>query len=404
MSNWINQKAHFEQLATKAAAIRDRAKAETRDLSPTEAAEHDRIMGELERHQNAQKRSLVGRGDHNATSATTGGEEAWALQNGQSCRDFLRAQGKADYEGLSFGAYIRSMVCGPRNDLERRALAEGTDSSGGYSVPDVLFGEVVDRLRPNAVTIAAGAKVVPLTSDQNRFVKILTDPAATWRSENASVNVADGTFGAVSFAPKTLGVLVKASRELLEDSLNIEEAVNLSFARSFGSELDRVALVGDSANGEPVGLANMSVNAVSMGTNGAAIANYGKILDAHYECELDNATPTALVAHPRTMRAINGLVDSTGQPLNRPAAIENLPFFSTSGLPIDETEGTSSNASSIFIGDFSRLWIGVRTALRVEVLRETFAGNLQYAFLAYMRCDVQASHENAFCKLTGIIP
>ena len=60
--------------------------------------------------------------------------------------------------------------------------------------------------------------------------------------------------------------------------------------------------------------------------------------------------------------------------------------------------------SEIILGDFSNLYIGIRTALRVEVLRETFAGNFQYGFLAFLRADVAAVHEEAFCRITGIIP
>jgi len=155
----------------------------------------------------------------------------------------------------------------------------------------------------------------------------------------------------------------------------------------------------------PVGISNFAgVNSVSMGTNGAQVTNYSNVLDAVYQVESNNASVNSIIANPRTTRTINGIVDSTGQPLRRPDSLASVPFRSTTGVPINQTQGSANNASTLFAGDFSRLWFGIRTSLRVELLKETYAGNLQYGFLAYLRADVQASHENAFCKVVGIIP
>lgn len=409
------------QVLANMKAINQKAIDEKRDVTPGEADGFDalRVRADaltkqidqleetrrLEQTVTRQGGPRPGR-DAIGTPATDDGLQVRALRSDEKTADYLRSRGVAnEYGGLTFGRYIRSMILGPKNEMERRALAEGTDSAGGFTVPSVLFAGVVDRLRPAAVVMAAGAQVVPLTSDRNTFAKVLTDPAATWRAENASVAVADATFGSVPFVPKTLAVVVKASRELLEDSLNVEAALETIFAASFASELDRVALVGSGSGSEPAGVASMAgVSSVSMGTNGAALASYSPILDAVQAVETANAKVSALVGHPRTMRAINGLADSTGQPLRRPESLASLPFLSTTGVPITDTQGTASNASKLFVGDWSRLWIGVRTDLRVEVLRETYAGNLQYGFLAYLRADIQASHENAFAKVVGVIP
>ena len=42
--------------------------------------------------------------------------------------------------------------------------------------------------------------------------------------------------------------------------------------------------------------------------------------------------------------------------------------------------------------------------MRIEVLRERYADNLQYGFLAYLRADVAVTHAASFGKLIGIIP
>ena len=126
------------------------------------------------------------------------------------------------YRGLSAGRFLRAMVLGATNDLERRALAGGTDSAGGFTVPTVLSAELIDLMRAASVASRAGARTVPLTSDLNVVARLATDPTPAWRQENAAITEADPTFDAVTFTPQSLAVLVKVSRELLEDSINLE--------------------------------------------------------------------------------------------------------------------------------------------------------------------------------------
>jgi HK97 family phage major capsid protein len=71
-------------------------------------------------------------------------------------RQFLQERGlirQPEYERLRFGDFLRAMITGAKNDLEKRALAEGTDSAGGYSVPDIVLSRFIDKLRAAAVFI-----------------------------------------------------------------------------------------------------------------------------------------------------------------------------------------------------------------------------------------------------------
>jgi hypothetical protein len=40
--------------------------------------------------------------------------------------------------------------------------------------------------------------------------------------------------------------------------------------------------------------------------------------------------------------------------------------------------------------------------LRIEFLRERYADNLQFGFLAYLRADVAVKHAASFCSIVGI--
>ena len=69
-----------------------------------------------------------------------------------------------------------------------------------------------------------------------------------------------------------------------------------------------------------------------------------------------------------------------------------------------QIEGTANNASTIVLGDFTQMMLGVRSELRIEVLREKYADTLQYGFIAHLRFDVQLAHAQSFAKLIGITP
>lgn len=344
-------------------------------------------------------------------AAGGGQNNAWRDREGGAIRVLSRSERMADLGdapriSFGFGEYVRAMVLGTQSPDIRAALSEGTDSAGGFTVPTQLLRQLIDAMRAKAVCVQAGAMTVPLDTAQNVIVRIASDPAAGWRLENASVAESDPTFEGITLAPKSLAVLVKVSRELLDDSLNLSDALTLAFAGALAAEVDRVCLVGSGTAPEPRGIFNTtSINSVSMGTNGAALTDYGPLLDGIYEIELDNGpSPTAAVMHPRTKRVISGFADTTGQPLMPPIALTDVKSYATTNLPITQTQGTASDASAIIVGDFTQLLLGVRQQLRIEVLRESFADKLQYGFLAHLRFDVALAQPEAFCAVKGIVP
>lgn len=307
---------------------------------------------------------------------------------------------------FGFGDYIKAMVTGTGRQDVRAALSEGTDSAGGYTVPQILMGQVIDQMRAQTVVIQAGALTVPLDTQKTSIARLATDPTAGWRSEAGAIAESDPTFELVTFNARSLAVLVKVSRELLDDSVNINQALTQAFAGAMAVETDRVALFGSGVAPQPLGIfGTTNVNAVSMGANGAQLTNWTKVLDTILELRNYNANqPTALVMAPRTWRTVAGFVDTTGQPLRAPADIETVPRLVSTNVPITQTQGSANNASCIVAGDFSQLMIGVRSELRIEVLRELYAANHQYAFVAHLRMDVQVARPRAFSVLKGIIP
>lgn len=328
---------------------------------------------------------------------------------GQPVRVFAKHEKLADHGHRSgdagVGDILAGLIAGPKTPEIKAALSEGTDSAGGYSIPTEVLSEFFDRLRAKTQFIQAGARTLMLDGLRTRIMRTASDPAAAWRAENAAVSESAPTFEAVDFAPKSLAVLVKVSMELLQDSVNVSDALEAALIGSLSVELDRACLFGSGSSNEPTGLFNLSgINSVSMGTNGATPSSYDELLDAIYENELDNAAPaTAAILHPRTAKTLRKLKDTTNQPLLLPPSLQDLPMLASTSVPITQTQGTATSVcSTTLVGDFTQAILGLRQELRITRLDQTYAGNLQVGFIAHLRADVGFAHPESFCKIIGI--
>lgn len=330
------------------------------------------------------------------------------LTREQKLTDWSRDNGHADEfagEQPNFDRYIRGISTGDwQNASLERALAEGTNSAGGYVVPAPIANTVLDLARNATRVVQAGALTVPMTSQTLRIPRLENEAAPSWRTENSVVPEADLIFGAVTLQARSLTRMVKISRELLEDS---DPSVSDVIARSFGAqlalELDRVALRGSGSAPEPLGVRNTSgVTVTSHGANGAALNTYDWFLDAIGVVRGNNYEPTAIILAPRSITSLSKLKDSQLNYLAPPAGLP--PILPTKQVPTNLTVGTSNDTSEVYTGDWRLLAIGIRTSFALEVLRERFADNLQVAFLAHMRADVAVLQPAAFTIDVGIRP
>lgn len=331
------------------------------------------------------------------------------VRSDESVADYLRSNERQTStgddlveRGLNLGSICRALICGPSNDLEQRAMAEGTDTAGGYSVPTVLSGRIIDNLRAKSVVVRAGASTIALDSDKHDFAKLTGDPVAGWRNESAPVSESDPTLGRVRFEPKSLATVVRASRELLEDARGLDSALRRAFALSFANKLDQAALYGTGTAPEPRGVKNVSgIGSIDMG--GVPI-DYLKLVEAWQKLAEANAPggPTAFVMAPRTRARMAMLRDSSNQPLAKPDLIANIPMLDTTSIPVDETAGASTDASTILAGYWPDLVLGIRSRFRIIALNERYMDNNEIGFVGMLRADVQVWNPESFCEIKGV--
>jgi HK97 family phage major capsid protein len=325
-----------------------------------------------------------------------------ALRSDQSFRAWAQARSSVPehVRGMNAGQFLRAIVVNDKTDAERRALAEATDSAGGYTVPDILSSELIDKARANSVVMQAGARTVPLTSDKNTIAKVLTDPTPAWRAEAGALANSDATFGAVILTPRSLAVQIDISAELMADSLNLGTSLPQMLAAAMALELDRVALIGSGTAPEPQGVVGTS--GIGTFAQDALIANYANLSKARTGIMTANRGPvSAYIMHPRDEGSFVDLLDSTGQPLMAPSAISSIPMLTTTQIPVDGGSGTDE--STIIAGNFAHLLVGIRSNIQIELFKgPKYISNLQYTMIAHMRADIAVEDPAAFYTLTGV--
>jgi HK97 family phage major capsid protein len=409
----------LDQLRDQRAAVRTaqdgiltRAATEQRDLTPDELADHTARSVEARELDDRIERLL---GDQVAElraastrTATRDVPREPVLGRDQSVSDWLQARGRfdpADAEGLSFDLFLKGMATGQWEGApHERALAEGTIGAGGALVPAPLSARVIDLARNRTVVFRAGAQTVPMTSQTLALARLTSEGTPAWKSENANITAADMVFDRVTFTARTLVRTILLSVELFEDAdPSSEDVIARSFAGQMAVELDRVALLGTGTPPEPRGVLNQSgITSTAHGANGTAITNYDWWLDAIGAVRAAGFEPNAHIQAPRSSTSLSKLKEATTNAyLAPPSGL--LPMLTTKSVPITVTTGTSTDTSYVFTADWSQLLIGIRTDFTLRFLGERYlADSLQYAFLAYLRADVQVAQPTAFVVDTGV--
>lgn len=130
-------------------------------------------------------------------------------------------------DAVPLSEFMRGVAGMKTSESAIKALSEGTDSAGGYSVPNIVMPRILDAMVPASSLLQAGAGFVPLDKGAKTATTAVTDtlPVAAWRDELGSIAESDPTFRAVVATPRSLACIVRISRELLADGVDIDRAI-----------------------------------------------------------------------------------------------------------------------------------------------------------------------------------
>ncbi|HEY2578418.1 MAG TPA: phage major capsid protein [Streptosporangiaceae bacterium] len=290
---------------------------------------------------------------------------------------------------------------------ETRALEESVTSGSGAGaaiVPIEYSTHFVDLLRAKLIVHNAGCSMLPMISEQHSMPVYTNDVAPTWLAEAGTNSIdANPAFSPLLF--QAIGAwqdITLVSRQVVEDTNQEGGLVGLlteTIGAKFARVVDQVAFYGTSGNAGAPGLVNESGLQTSgtaapagFGTNGGSPTNYSQISIAAEAIRAENTDPTAIVASPHAVGTYARLVDTLGQPMRKTPDIADIPWLDSTTLLTNETQGTGTSLTSVYLGDWKRLILGMRVELQVTVLSERYADLGCYGIWSYLRFSPRVSH------------
>ena len=271
----------------------------------------------------------------------------------------------------------------------RNALETGTDSEGGYLVPDEFENTLVQGLTENGV-IRANAHVITTSSGLHKIPVVASHGSAAWIDEEGAYTDSDEVFGQVQLDAHKVGTVIKVSEELLNDSaFNLESYISAEFARRIGDKEEEAFLVGN-GTGKPTGILNATGGGtVGVTAAGTAAITADELVDLYYSLNAPYRKNAVWILNDATIKLIRKLKTGDGQYLWQPGikdgelnTILGRPYFTSPYMPV-----AAAGAKTIIFGDLSYYWIGDRQGITFKRLNELYAGNGQVGFMASKRLD-----------------
>ena len=269
------------------------------------------------------------------------------------------------------------------------ALEEGTDSEGGYLVPDEYERTLVEALEEENV-FRQLANVIRTSSGDRKIPVVATKGTASWIDEEGAYTESDDSFGPVSIGAYKVGTMIKVSEELLNDSVfDLESYIAKEFARRIGAKEEEAFFTGD-GSGKPLGVLAATGGAETGVTAASSTAvTADELMDLFYSLKSPYRKKAVWVLNDSTIKAVRKLKDSTGQYLWQPSLAAGTPD-TLLGRPVKTSAYMpviAAGAKTIAFGDFSYYWIADRQGRSFKRLNELYAANGQVGFLGSQRVD-----------------
>ena len=269
------------------------------------------------------------------------------------------------------------------------ALQIGTDSEGGYLVPDEFERTLVQALEEENI-FRQLAKVIRTSSGDRKIPVVATKGTASWIDEEGAFVESDDAFSQVSIGAYKLGTLIKVSEELMNDSIfDLESYISAEFARRIGAKEEEAFFTGD-GSGKPLGILAASGGAETGVTAASATAiTADELMDLFYSLKAPYRKNAVWVLNDSTIKAIRKLKDNSGQYLWQPSLVAGTPD-TILGRPVKTSAfmpAIGASQKTIAFGDFQYYWIADRQGRSFRRLNELYAANGQVGFLGTQRVD-----------------
>ena len=303
-------------------------------------------------------------------------DEAPASKTGRGTKDYTK----------NFWRVMRSKSV-PHEVMN--ALQVGTETEGGYLVPDEYERTLVQALEEQNI-FRQLAHVIHTSSGDRKIPVVASKGTAQWIDEEAQYPESDDSFGQVSIGAYKLATMIKISEELLNDSVfDMPSYIATEFARRIGAAEEEAFFTGNGA-GRPLGiLAETGGAQVSVTGAKADAVTFDEVMDLFYSLRSPYRRNAVFIMNDATVKALRKLKNGNGDYIWQPSVtaatpdtILNRPVYTSGFMPT-----LATGNKTILFGDLGYYWVADREGRSFKRLNELYAPTGQVGFLASQRVD-----------------
>ena len=271
----------------------------------------------------------------------------------------------------------------------RNELRIGSDTDGGYLVPDTFEKTLVDTLN-DTLQFRKLAHTFRSASGSHKIPVVTSHATASWVDEGDDIPETTATFGQKTIGAHKLTALIKISDELLNDSAFDLEAYFRDEFVSRMAETEEDAFINGDGVGKPYGILHATEGAdIGLTTTSDTKITADEIINLFYSLRAPYRHKAVWLLNDSTIAALRLLKDNNNQYIWQPGLKEGepdkllgRPVYTSPFMPT-----IAAGAKPIAFGDIKNYWIGDREGITFRRLSELYAAKGQTGFLAIKRLD-----------------
>lgn len=397
MANTLEMRQKRFALIAEARGILNKAEAEKREVTGDELAQYNARMDDSDK-----MLAVIEREERLSAAEIEMGKGINAPEKPEGVEDRGEQPAVIATEGYAkaFRSWMRGGLAGC-SDSERSVLAQaerrdnvvGTNSLGGFTVPQGFSFNLGEAMKAFGGARAVGAEVIrtaagnvipwPSNDDTANVGAIVAEGAAATAQDLAFTSV---NINAYMYESKTILV----SYEMLADSaFDIPGLVQNRAATRIGRITNTHFTVG-TGTGQPQGMVTAASTGKTGTTGQTTSVIYDDLVDLEHSVDpAYRAQGARWMFHDQTLKVIKKLKDTQGRPLwlpgiavREPDTILSYPYTINQDMPV-----MAANAKSILFGNFFDYKI--RDVMDVTLYRivDKYIENRKVGFIAYSRHD-----------------
>ncbi|MFO1243107.1 MAG: phage major capsid protein [Rickettsiales bacterium] len=279
----------------------------------------------------------------------------------------------------AFRTYLRKGLDAGLEAAQTKSLSVGTDSDGGYLVPENI-SETIVRIVNESSPMRALARVETISTDSLDVIEDANEFGASWTTETGTVSeTSTPSLGKHNIPVYEMYAQPKATQKLLDDAaIDVEQWVAEKVADKF-SRLEATAFVSGNGTSQPKGILSYTagtswgqIEQVNSGTSAQVTAD--SLFKLYYKLKDSYARRATFLMNRSTVQAVRLLKEATtnqylwqpGLAAGTPDTLLGIPVAEASDMPV-----AAANSLSVAVADFKSAYLIV-DRIGFRILRDPF--------------------------------